>query len=140
MEFFVDAFLHLCSEEKTGEAWSSDNISERLTWKEAGERATRTSERESVEYDSSTSDGEGTVVSALSILFPLKNLCITVPSKFVGKPFCFERILVSKSFKQRRGEASRFCRNFFYLTGPKKLRQGTLLCFRKSLVGKIFYG
>ena len=25
---------------------------------------------------------------------------------------CFERILVSKSFKQRRGEASRFCRNF----------------------------
>ena len=25
----------------------------------------------------------------------------------------FERILVSKSFKQRRGEASRFCLNFF---------------------------
>ena len=49
---------------------------------------------------------------------------------------CFERILVSKSFKQRRGEASRFCRNFFYLTGPKKLRQGTILCFRKFLVEK----
>ena len=49
---------------------------------------------------------------------------------------CFERILVSKSFKQRRGEASRFCRKFFYLTGPKKLRQGTILCFRKFLVGK----
>ena len=48
----------------------------------------------------------------------------------------FERILVSKSFKQRRGEASRFCRNFFYLLGPKKLRQGTILCFRKFLVGK----
>ena len=27
---------------------------------------------------------------------------------------CFERILVSKIFKQRRGEASRFCRNFFF--------------------------
>ena len=26
---------------------------------------------------------------------------------------CFERILVSKIFKRRRGEASRFCRNFF---------------------------
>ena len=26
---------------------------------------------------------------------------------------CFERILVSKIFKGRRGEASRFCRNFF---------------------------
>ena len=44
---------------------------------------------------------------------------------------CFERILVSKIFKQRRGEASRFCRKFFYLTGPKKLRQGSILCFRK---------
>ena len=49
---------------------------------------------------------------------------------------CFERILVSKSFKQRRGEASRFCRNFFHLTGPKKLRQGTILRFRKFVVGK----
>ena len=41
---------------------------------------------------------------------------------------CFEKFLVSKSFKQRRGEASPFCRKFFYLTGPKKLRQGTILC------------
>ena len=51
---------------------------------------------------------------------------------------CFERILVSKLSKQRRGEASRFCRKIFYLTGPKNLRQGTILCFRKSLVGKKF--
>ena len=50
---------------------------------------------------------------------------------------CFERILVLKSFKQRRGEASRFYRKFFYLTGPKKLRQATILCFRKFLVGKV---
>ena len=48
----------------------------------------------------------------------------------------FDRILVSKTFKQRRGEASRFCRKFFYLTGPKKLRQGAILCFRKFLVGR----
>ena len=47
---------------------------------------------------------------------------------------CFERILVSKLFKQRRGEASRFCQKFFILTGPKKLRQATILCFRKFLV------
>ena len=43
---------------------------------------------------------------------------------------CFERILVSKIFKQRMGEASRFCRKFFHLTGPKKLRQGTIV-FKK---------
>ena len=49
---------------------------------------------------------------------------------------CFERILVSKIFKQRRGETSRFCRKCFYLTGPKKLHQGTILCFRKFLAGK----
>ena len=49
---------------------------------------------------------------------------------------CFQKILVSKSFKQRRGEASLYCRNFFQLTGPKKFRQGTILCFRKFLVGK----
>ena len=51
---------------------------------------------------------------------------------------CFERIQVSKSFKQRRGEASRFGLKFFYLTEPKKLRQGTILCFRKFLVGNKF--
>ena len=36
----------------------------------------------------------------------------------------------------RGGGASRFCRKFFHLTGPKKLRQGTILCFRKFLVWK----
>ena len=53
---------------------------------------------------------------------------------------CFEKILVSKVFKQRKGEASRFCRNFFYFTGPKKLRLGTILSFKKVLVAKNFYG
>ena len=51
---------------------------------------------------------------------------------------CFERILVSKIFKQRRGEASRFCRKFFSSHRTEKLRQGTILCFRKFLVGKKF--
>ena len=41
-----------------------------------------------------------------------------------------------ENFQAKEREASRFCRNFFYLTGPKKIRQGTILCFRKFLVGK----
>ena len=52
---------------------------------------------------------------------------------------CFERILVSKIFKQRRGEASRFCRIFFYFTGPKKLRQGTILFQKISGREKILW-
>ena len=43
-----------------------------------------------------------------------------------------------ENFQPKEGEASRFCRKFSYLTGPKKLRQGTILCFRKFLVGKNF--
>ena len=39
----------------------------------------------------------------------------------------FERNLVSKSFKQRRGKASRFCRNFFFSQD------------RKNFVGEPFY-
>ena len=41
-----------------------------------------------------------------------------------------------EKFQAKEEEASRFSRNFFYLTGPKRLRQGTILCFRKFLVGK----
>ena len=48
----------------------------------------------------------------------------------------FQRILVSKSFKQKRGQLHGFVEKFFYLTIPKKIRQGTILCFRKLLVGK----
>ena len=53
---------------------------------------------------------------------------------------CFERILESKIFKQSRGEASRFFGKYFYLTGPKKLRQGTLLFSIKFPVSKKIYG
>ena len=35
-----------------------------------------------------------------------------------------------------RGKLHGFVENFFNLTGPKKLRRGTILCFRKFLVGK----
>ena len=63
--------------------------------------------------------------------------CLTVPIKFVGEPFC-----VSKEFRYRKvsskggGSFTVLSKSFFYLTGPKKLRQGTILCFRKFLVGK----
>ena len=57
--------------------------------------------------------------------------------KFVGKPFC-----VSKDFWYRKVSSKGGWKihgsveNFFYLTGPKKPRQGTILCLRKFLVGK----
>ena len=44
---------------------------------------------------------------------------------------CFERILVSKSFKQRRGEASRFCRNFFLSHRIEKTWPGNHSVFHK---------
>ena len=43
---------------------------------------------------------------------------------------CFERILVSKSFKQRRGEASRFCRIFF-ISQSQKTSPGNHSVFQK---------
>ena len=45
---------------------------------------------------------------------------------------CFERILVSKIFKQRRGDASRFCRKNFHLTGPKKTSPGNHSVLQKT--------
>ena len=33
---------------------------------------------------------------------------------------CFEKILVSKIFKQRRGEASRFCQRIFFISQDRK--------------------
>ena len=51
---------------------------------------------------------------------------------------CFERILESKIFKQKRGKLQGFVESFFYLTGPKKLRQGTTLRFTNFLVAEKF--
>ena len=45
---------------------------------------------------------------------------------------CFERILVPKIFKQKRVEASRFCRNFFLSHRTEKLRKGSLLFHKIS--------
>ena len=42
-----------------------------------------------------------------------------------------------EKFQAKEGEASRFCRKIFYLTGPKKFAREPL-CFRKFLVGKNF--
>ena len=52
---------------------------------------------------------------------------------------CFERILESKIFKQKKGKLQGFVESFFYLTGPKKLRQGTTLRFTIFLVVEKFF-
>ena len=44
---------------------------------------------------------------------------------------CSERILVSKIFKQRRGKASRFCRNFFKSHRTEKTSPGKHSVFQK---------
>ena len=72
---------------------------------------------------------------------PSKTFCLTVPIKFVEEPFC-----VLKEFWYRKvsskggGGKLHGLVEIFFLTGPRKLRQGTILCFRKFLVGKIFFG
>ena len=45
---------------------------------------------------------------------------------------CFERILVSKIFKQRRGEASRFCRKFLPHSTETKSVVKEPFCFPES--------
>ena len=62
---------------------------------------------------------------------PSKIFCLSVPIKFVGEHFCASKDFWYRFFESKEVEASRFCRKFFYLTGPKKLRQGTNL-FQKS--------
>ena len=42
----------------------------------------------------------------------------------------------SENFQAKEGGTFTVLSKVFYLTGPKKLRQGTILCFRKFLVGK----
>ena len=93
--------------------------------------------------------------------FSVENFCHTVPKNFIGgnlsvlfftklrwkilshsadkirrRTLVFRKNSGIENFQAKEGEASRFCRKFFYLTGPKKLRQGTILCFTKVLVGK----
>ena len=41
-----------------------------------------------------------------------------------------------ENFQAKEGGSFTVLSKFFYLTGPKKLRLGTILCFRKFLVGK----
>ena len=41
-----------------------------------------------------------------------------------------------ENFQAKEGGSFKVLSKFFYLTGPKKLRQETILCFRKFLVGK----
>ena len=74
----------------------------------------------------------------ISLNFVEKSLSHSADKIRRRKLLCFERILVSKIFKQTRGggKLHGFVENFFYLTGPKKLSRGTILCFRNFLVGK----
>ena len=68
----------------------------------------------------------------------LKNFCLTVPIKFVGEHFCVSKEFWYRKFPSKGAGKLHGFVEIFYLTGPKKLRQGTILCFRKFLVGKKF--
>ena len=52
---------------------------------------------------------------------------------------CFEKILVSKSFKQRREEASRFCRNFLKIHRTEKTSPGNHSVFQKKSGNNILW-
>ena len=69
---------------------------------------------------------------------PSKTCCLTVPIKFVGEHFCVSKDFWYRIFEAKEGEASQFCRKFFSLTGPKKLRQGTNLFQKNSGRDKIY--
>ena len=45
---------------------------------------------------------------------PLKNLCLTVPIKFVENFSGFRKNSGIEKFQAKEGDASRFCRNFFF--------------------------
>ena len=66
--------------------------------------------------------------------FPLENFCLTVPKNFVEEPFC-----VSENFWYRKMlviREGRVFRQNCFVSVPKKIRRGTLLCFTKFLVSK----
>ena len=59
-----------------------------------------------------------------------------IADKIRRRTFLLRKNSGIEKFQAKEGEGSRFCRIFFYLTGPKKLRQGTILCLGNFLVGK----
>ena len=60
-----------------------------------------------------------------------------MPINSVGEYFCVSKELRYRNFSSKGGRKLHgFVEIFLNLTGPKKLRQGTNLCFRKFLVGK----
>ena len=44
-----------------------------------------------------------------------------------------------EKFQAKEGGSSTFCRQFYYLKGPKIVNDGTILCFRKILVENILW-
>ena len=73
--------------------------------------------------------------------FPLKNFSPRVPKKFVEEPFCvsekfwYRNILWIRDGGGEGGSITIFCQKFLSHS-TKKIRRGTLLCFRKILVSK----
>ena len=50
---------------------------------------------------------------------PLKNLCLTVPINSWENTYVLQKNSGMENFQAKKVEASRFCRQCFYLTGPK---------------------
>ena len=69
-------------------------------------------------------------------LSPSKTFRHTVLKNFVGEHFGVSKKFWYRKFSSKGGGSCRVLSNFFYLTAPIKLRQGTILCFRKFLVGR----
>ena len=58
--------------------------------------------------------------------------------KNLRKTHLFQKYLVSKSFKQKRGEASRFCRKFF-ISHYRKISLGNISVYQKISGSEKFY-
>ena len=55
-------------------------------------------------------------------------------------PSVFRKNSGIETFQAKEGGSFTVLSKKFYLTEPKNLRQGTILCCRKILVGKNFFG
>ena len=66
-----------------------------------------------------------------------ETFCLTVPKVFVRIPSVFQKSKGIEKFLHRKG-VSLFSLETFLSHSAKKLRKGTILCFRNILVGKIY--
>ena len=68
--------------------------------------------------------------------FPSKVFCLTVPEKIVGELFWVSKEFWYRKVSSKAGGKLHDFVEIFFLTGPKKIRRGTFLCFTKFLVSK----